>query len=589
MANFDEYQKKMSEQIVSITSGVIERVLTQHDLTSIRIYLSPEDAHEIYAPLDSQIIGIEAEQGEFIEQVFKAYVRKTGPSKMGILAHARLNVTIRSTGGQIISFWIEVGERYITDIVKFNRNIGDTIKQGELLGEIVVGSLAQITFGPRFKAEVKQGDKVVGAKTVLATDPVEEPDIISRNRDWYDEQYIFWKDLTKSSVPGELKINAYPYDLQSQLQYLNYVGFSGDFNLLLFTYATQTDIPTLVNRINRAPHFSFNVYINRQEYKPPPVKLDQVINDQYFPIFRDPKAKHYNISHWNLKLASDDVKYVLRSIRGNLGRVILTKISLDQAKREIEHLTGQKIETLRSEIKGINQNFYFQDKTYRISPYSQLYELIYRYRSLYGWKEDVVMSDVTLQDAKNRVDALLFPKGIVPEFSPDNSGAYHARIEGHHGYEIIPLKAKLGYQPIVQEEPLVIPHITSRFVTINGIEFHSSDLKLFYNTRLLELVELSSNINFPLVPLQDLKLLKDVLNGILSLPYFYKHISQYTYELLSGPHTLLDLYDLLPARYIINEAFIPGAKLIDQVANIKYSQRQYGQIKRLDQLIQVTK
>jgi hypothetical protein len=90
----------MSEQIVSITSGVIERVLTQDSLTSIRIYLSPEDAHEIYAPLDSQIIDIKAEQGEFIEEVFKAYVRETGPSKMGILAHARLNVTIRSTQGQ---------------------------------------------------------------------------------------------------------------------------------------------------------------------------------------------------------------------------------------------------------------------------------------------------------------------------------------------------------------------------------------------------------------------------------------------------------------------------------------------------------
>lgn len=171
------------------------------------------------------------------------------------------------------------------------------------------------------------------------------------------------------------------------------------------------------------------------------------------------------------------------------------------------------------------------------------------------------------------------------------------------------------YLPIEQEEKLDVPKLNSRWIKINGIQFKSSDLRLFYNTYLYDtLVNTGeSEIELPNLPLKDLRLLRDVFTGIVSLLYFYENCSKYAYELLSGKRTMLDIFDLKVARRLICSQFRFGIPLREQIAGLKYNftkrikipvtgtatipsarilsniVQELGEIGRLDELIQIAK
>ena len=116
--------------IVSQVNGIITKIGEDHG--KIRIYISPEDNHVIYAPMTGTITNITSKNGKWNREIFKANFQ---------VKYARVTVEI----DEMIDFWIEVGKpKYITDRIRVTKKIGDKINVGENIGEIILGSLSEI-------------------------------------------------------------------------------------------------------------------------------------------------------------------------------------------------------------------------------------------------------------------------------------------------------------------------------------------------------------------------------------------------------------------------------------------------------------
>lgn len=88
-----------------------------------------------------------------------------------------------------------------------------------------------------------------------------------------------------------------------------------------------------------------------------------------------------------------------------------------------------------------------------------------------------------------------------------------------------------------------------KYVKINGVNFSSQDLSIFYNTALHEaLIRLDTNteLDMPLLLPADIFLMRELVKGRCCLSYFYQNITKYCYGLLSGDNTLLAKYELKP-------------------------------------------
>lgn len=137
------------------------RVMPVEGNLQITIYISPKDNHTIYAPKTGKITNITHFNGKWIRKVFQADVEKI----------ARVTIEMDP-----IDFWIEVGKPlYLTDRIRVEKNIGDNVTKGEQLGEIILGSLAELHVkkGTFFilSPEIKEGKKVIGGQSILCWIP----------------------------------------------------------------------------------------------------------------------------------------------------------------------------------------------------------------------------------------------------------------------------------------------------------------------------------------------------------------------------------------------------------------------------------
>ena len=138
-----------TEMVVSPTDGVVES-FEQNGLNIYPVrdrdpFGSPQDRHDIYAPVSGKIDKIESFQGSWKRRVFEADVEKIAP--VGDRSPFGLSFSIQG-----ITTWIEplrgdpseLGPKYITDRVRLVPKEGDEVKQGEKCGEIIIGSLSGI-------------------------------------------------------------------------------------------------------------------------------------------------------------------------------------------------------------------------------------------------------------------------------------------------------------------------------------------------------------------------------------------------------------------------------------------------------------
>lgn len=158
MGNSAIHNHQIKEQfIVSPVNGIIESVTEQGNIISIRTYIPATSNHNIFSPKDGVIIDVKKFNGEWTRQIFKAFETKI----------ARLTLVIDD-----IDFWIEVGKPfYITNRIKILKNKGDQVKQGENIGEILLGSLTEIHLDKNkfiIPHSIKEKTIVKGGKSILA-------------------------------------------------------------------------------------------------------------------------------------------------------------------------------------------------------------------------------------------------------------------------------------------------------------------------------------------------------------------------------------------------------------------------------------
>jgi len=142
------------EYIVAPTYGKVVEIRR----CSVTIYISVDDDHNVFAPIDGKITKMETFEGEITRylKIFKSYEKKKGRVKIFI------------NGCLSISFWLEVGEGYVTDRVRLDRFEGDFVSRGENIGEIILGSLSEIHLPESSLINVEEGDYLIGGETIIA-------------------------------------------------------------------------------------------------------------------------------------------------------------------------------------------------------------------------------------------------------------------------------------------------------------------------------------------------------------------------------------------------------------------------------------
>jgi len=155
------------------------------------------------------------------------------------------------------------------------------------------------------------------------------------------------------------------------------------------------------------------------------------------------------------------------------------------------------------------------------------------------------------------------------------------------------------YRELEAETGLNVAYLLHTYININGVCFRSDDLRLFYNTFLYDTLVNTQHVEFkssdtskvrylhlPNMSLKDMTLMRDLFMGRVPILFFYQNISNYAFEQLSGKRTLLELYDLLHARYYMDMSYKIGLTLRQQLAGIQISSK-IGKIARLEELIKI--
>lgn len=144
------------------------------------------------------------------------------------------------------------------------------------------------------------------------------------------------------------------------------------------------------------------------------------------------------------------------------------------------------------------------------------------------------------------------------------------------------------YQPVYSDDYLVVPHLRTKYVEINGVSFLSADLRLLYNTWIYQTLVYTgeSKIYLPNLYRQDCILLKELFTGMSPLLYVYNHLSDYALSQLLDERTMISIYEVPVARAIIDESFSPGVNLRDQLKLVKIPE-ELGKIVRLEELVRI--
>ena len=142
-------------------SGVIKDIVhTNKDYVSVHVYIrgpydEQQDDHRIFAPVTGKIEKIFYRNMKPVLRGYKTIVQ-TKKGRLYIFMYGCVTM-------------IEVGHGYVTDNIQISVKSGDSVKQGQTIGEIIVrpdNSYAEI-YVPYINPDIKVGDIVVGGKTVI--------------------------------------------------------------------------------------------------------------------------------------------------------------------------------------------------------------------------------------------------------------------------------------------------------------------------------------------------------------------------------------------------------------------------------------
>lgn len=151
--------------ILSPVNGKIRKV-EKGSPRYITIYIPVEANHDVHAPVTGTIESMDREKGSIRRSSATVSTFQAESGEIG-----RLTIGILTPDGTHVSFFLEVGKPvYVTDRIRINRGLGDKVKSGEVIGEIILGSLARVYLPPgsALVPFLAKGDQVVAGQTVLA-------------------------------------------------------------------------------------------------------------------------------------------------------------------------------------------------------------------------------------------------------------------------------------------------------------------------------------------------------------------------------------------------------------------------------------
>lgn len=128
---------------------------------------------------------------------------------------------------------------------------------------------------------------------------------------------------------------------------------------------------------------------------------------------------------------------------------------------------------------------------------------------------------------------------------------------------------------------------------VHGTEFSSDLHPVFYNTPLATAIEYgAAEYNPPWLSASDVALISDFLEGRVMPMLLYRELSQNAFNVLMTPRSFLDLYELIPFRLAINDAFVLGVPFCQQVRlsaeKILKTANLYGaHITRIEEFVQL--
>lgn len=119
------------------------------------------------------------------------------------------------------------------------------------------------------------------------------------------------------------------------------------------------------------------------------------------------------------------------------------------------------------------------------------------------------------------------------------------------------------------EETAATTPLVTESLSIHGVEFSGEMARIFYNTPLATAIEYGTKTyNPPWLSAEDTLLIQDLLEGRIMPAIFYRELSTTAFNVLLAPGSFLDVYEYLPFRHLLDEAFVLGVPFVEQLANL---------------------
>ncbi len=141
---------------VSPADGKIVLIKRRPEGTQVCIFLNVFDVHVNRAPIGGKVVDVRYKRGKFLVA-----------SKPEASIENEMNTLVIDGNGTVVEF-SQIAGLIARRIVCWVRP-GEFVTCGQRIGLIKFGSRVDITFGPEWRVEVSEGQRVAGGSSVLAT------------------------------------------------------------------------------------------------------------------------------------------------------------------------------------------------------------------------------------------------------------------------------------------------------------------------------------------------------------------------------------------------------------------------------------
>jgi phosphatidylserine decarboxylase len=148
--------KELGDDLVAPAYGRVYRVETNGDKTTIAIVLTVMDIHAQYYPIDGEVISHVYDRNGQFNLVFDLNKSALNEKNITTMKHGDDEIVITQISG--------IAARRIL----YTDRAGKSVRKGDKLGRILLGSRVDLTFPSRWQVEVKVGDYVYGPATTIA-------------------------------------------------------------------------------------------------------------------------------------------------------------------------------------------------------------------------------------------------------------------------------------------------------------------------------------------------------------------------------------------------------------------------------------